>query len=79
MEDHRLGLLPGNFFSADSGMWLQRASNYREVVKPIDIANYKRLGYEKKSGGCWEQNNRPSQCVYIQKLEEAADGPAAKG
>ena len=74
-----MGLLPKNFFAADSGKWLQRAKNYRALVEPIDIANYKRLGFEKDSGGYWEHNNRPSQYVYIEKLEQAADGTAAKG
>ena len=79
VEDHRLGLLPRNFFAADSGKWLQRSRNYRKLVEPIDIANYKRLGLEKESGGYWEHNNRPSQYVYIQKLEQAADGLAKQG
>ncbi|KAK9833455.1 hypothetical protein WJX81_006897 [Elliptochloris bilobata] len=79
VEDHRIGLLPKSFFAADSGKWLQRAKNYRSLVEPVDIANYERLGFEKESGGYWEDNNRPSQYVYIEKLEKAAGSPGAEG
>ena len=78
VEDHRTGLLPKAFFTADGNKWLQRARNYRMLVEPIDEANHKRLGFDKKLGGYGENNNRPSQYVYIEKLERDADSLAAK-
>ncbi len=72
VEDHNKWLLPGDFFRADHGKWLQRALNYKELVEPLDIANYERLGFAAGSGGYFEHHNRPSQYVYIEKLERNA-------
>lgn len=68
IEDHKHGLLPSDLFASDNGLWLQRASNYLELVEPIDIANYARLKFEIGSGPYLSGNNRPSQYVYIENL-----------
>jgi hypothetical protein len=70
VEEHQKGLLPADFFIRDSGLWLQRAHNYRKLVEPIDQANYKRLGCEEESGAYTAGNNRPAQYVCIEELEK---------
>jgi hypothetical protein len=69
VEEHQKWLLPADFFTQDSGLWLQRAHNYRKLVEPIDQANYKRLDCEKDSGPYGASQNRPSHYAYIEELE----------
>lgn len=75
-----MGLLPKDFFDADGGKWMLPARNYRKLVEPVDNdnADHKRLGFDEIRGRYWEDNNRSSQYVYIEELEQAADSRAAK-
>ena len=79
VEDHKMGLLPSDFFTKDHGRWLQLAARYGTLVEPIDAAAYARLGLEKRNNSYWDPKNRPSQHVYIEELEQAASASAAKG
>jgi hypothetical protein len=39
VEEHQKWLLPADFSTQNSGLWLQRAHNYQKLVEPIDEAN----------------------------------------
>ena len=67
---YRNGHLPFDFFSSNSN-WLQRGEGYRQLMEPVDIANfYGRELWKTKPAGqqhYLESNNRPDTYVFLQR------------
>ena len=67
---YRMGLLPSDFFSANS-TWMQRGEDYRQLMEKVDIVNYyrKELWEHKPSGHLHylESKNRPDTYVFLER------------
>lgn len=73
---HKTHELPQGFFSVGSDWWV-KAEKYIELMEPIEIANYSRLGFQGRSGAynnphAGRPPNRPSQ---LSDLEGATGLP----